>query len=88
MNIIIILIILIILIVIILTNKEYNNIIIGIIIILIIIIVTDEYTYGNIVGLFHRNKLKKSAFTYIDMRKYSKNLDSPQFINGYLNAIK
>lgn len=44
--------------------------------------------YGNIIGLFHRTKLKKSGFSYIDMRKYSKNLDSPQFINGYLDGIK
>jgi hypothetical protein len=63
-----------------------NIIIILILIILFLIIVNNDYMYGNLVGLLHRNKLT-SGFNYIDMRDYSKNLDSRDFINGYIRGL-
>jgi hypothetical protein len=66
-----------------------NIIIILILLILFLIfliITNNDYMYGNLVGLLHRNKLT-SGFNYIDMRDYSKNLDSRDFVNGYICGL-
>ena len=64
-----------------------NNIIILILIIIFLIVINNEYIYGLLIGFSHRSKLEKSGFSYIDMREYSKNLDSPEFINGYIDGL-
>jgi hypothetical protein len=61
-------------------------IIIVIILILLILISTNKYLHGLLIGKIHSNKIK-SNFTYINMNKYSKLLDSRQFVNGYLDGI-
>jgi hypothetical protein len=67
-----------------------NNIIgilILLLLILLIIFLNNDYLHGTLIGLSHRSKLK-SAFTYIDMREYSKKLDSKMFVDGYLNGLR
>jgi len=45
-----------------------------------------DYLYGLIIGKLHSSRIK-SNFTYINMNKYSKLLDSRDFVNGYLYGI-
>jgi len=67
-----------------------NNIIgilILLLLILLIIFLNNDYLHGTLIGISHRSKLK-NAFAYIDMREYSKNLDSKLFVDGYLNGLR
>ena len=60
-----------------------------ILIILLIVSFSDysgSYLNGLLIGKIHSTRIK-SNFTYINMNKYSKLLDSQQFVNGYLDGI-
>jgi hypothetical protein len=58
-----------------------------ILIIITLILINDSYFYGYLVGISHSRKIK-DTFTYINMNKYSSQLDNKEFINGYMNGLK